>query len=500
MSMYFKGFKIAVTANFVVLVLVGMLLVNIVVTFFWRQHIVHATVDHARSSLSFVSSGMHFFCDTDVEGKEFSTVFLKSFGQDSAISAAVLENGSIRASQGRHGADVEAVLRRAVQLDAETSQAVGGFWSLFGVSARDIVMARPVDNCNGLQAVGMIVHMPDIVAELHGSQYAVWVYLLVNALILTILWFFRMRRLVIAPLENLVDMSESFGIAEVDYIGPVSQKNEFGQLADALGNMLARIERDKAKLSETVASLEEANAQLLANQQVLVEAEKFAAVGRLSAGLAHEIGNPLGIIQGYIELLGRDDIDEAERRQYGERAEKELARVTRLIRQLLDLARKKSDQQSSTSVAPVVDEVVDMLRQQKNTRDIQFSVDCADGQEHVRCSEADLHQVLLNCLLNALDAIHEQDGQEGKIDISCRCRDEDAERVMDIIIQDNGTGIQADGLKNVFDPFFTTKAVGRGTGLGLSVCRSIVETCGGVIRLESEEAVYTRVVTTLPVA
>ncbi|MFN2355915.1 MAG: sensor histidine kinase, partial [Desulfopila sp.] len=381
----------------------------------------------------------------------------------------------------------------------ETSQAVGGFWSLFGVSARDIVIARPVDECNGVEAVAMVVHVPDIVAELHGRQYAVWVYLLVNALILTILWFFRMRRLVIAPLENLVDMSESFGIAEADYIGPVSQKNEFGQLADALGNMLGRIETDKQKLSETVASLEEANAQLRANQQVLVEAEKFAAVGRLSAGLAHEIGNPLGIIQGYIELLGRDDIDEAERVQYRDRADKELARVTGLIRQLLDLARKKSDQQSSTYVAPVIDEVVDMLRQQKNTGDIRFSVACAGVDGQVRCSEADLHQVLLNCLLNALDAIHEQGRVAGEIDLSCRSREEEERRFVDIVIQDNGKGIQADGLKNVFDPFFTTKEVGRGTGLGLSVCRSIVETCGGAIRLESEEAVYTRVVITLPV-
>ena len=113
---------------------------------------------------------------------------------------------------------------------------------------------------------------------------------------------------------------------------------EFGRLNMALNNMLMRIEKDKGTLRETIDSLEEANEELRKAHQEMVRTEKLASVGRLSAGLAHEIGNPIGIIQGYIDLLRQDSLRPEERSQFSQRALAELDRINRLIRQLLNYA------------------------------------------------------------------------------------------------------------------------------------------------------------------
>jgi signal transduction histidine kinase len=389
---------------------------------------------------------------------------------------------------------VKTVLLQTVQLQSTVLTSSGNYLSIMGLSARDITIAMPVEDCNTMEAIGAVVHIPDIVQAIRRKQSLIFVYILVNAIILATLWFFRARRLVFSPLERLVEMSESYDLKSIDYIGSTTRKNEFGQLADALKNMLARIERDKEKLTQTVHSLEDANKQILENQNSLIEAEKFAAVGRLSAGLAHEIGNPLGIIQGYIELLGNDDIPLEDRRQYTTRAEKELSRVTALIQQLLELARKKTGGKSSTRVVPVIHELIEMMAQQKSKQHIKFHTSCDDLSERVQCSEAELHQVLLNCMLNSVDAINEQNIKDGEIQVSCNLLEEDSGKSVQIIIKDNGAGIDKNDLSVIFDPFFTTKAIGHGTGLGLSVSKSIIENCGGTIRLLSEKKMGTSVV------
>jgi signal transduction histidine kinase len=268
-----------------------------------------------------------------------------------------------------------------------------------------------------------------------------------------------------------------------------SGKSEFGHIALALHGMLSKIERDKEKLRETIRSLEQANDQILSNQASLIEAEKFAAVGRLSAGLAHEIGNPLGIIQGYIELLGRSDVTLEERKQYTSRAAKELTRMINLLQQLMNVARKPREESSRCSVNTVVEEAVEMIRYQKSTDTIQFQLDCGNIEEEVKCSEADLHQVLLNCLLNAVDAIHERqreghlDGQ-GAVILATKKIQQEKKDFVKIVIKDNGRGVSEADLSSVFEPFFSTKEVGEGTGLGLAVSRTIIENSGGTIRLE----------------
>jgi signal transduction histidine kinase len=140
-----------------------------------------------------------------------------------------------------------------------------------------------------------------------------------------------------------------------------------------------------------------------------------------------------------------------------------------------------------------------MLSQQKSAKSIHFSVDCDDFSEQALCSEAHLHQVLLNCLLNAVDAVAWRDDGQGRISISCKLVAEGKRKVAVLTIHDNGKGIKDCDISSVFDPFFTTKEVGMGTGLGLSVSRSIIENSGGSISIESDGISGTTVKIILPV-
>ena len=126
-------------------------------------------------------------------------------------------------------------------------------------------------------------------------------------------------------------MSESYHDSDALFFSGEQKRSEFGQLSMALNGMLYRIESDREKLRQTVTSLEAANATLVKTQKEMIRTEKIASVGRLSAGLAHEIGNPIGIVQGYVELLQQADLDPADKQQFAQRALSELDRINKLI-------------------------------------------------------------------------------------------------------------------------------------------------------------------------
>jgi len=278
--------------------------------------------------------------------------------------------------------------------------------------------------------------------------------------------------------------------------------SEFGRLSMALNRMTRRIDADRQRLRETVESLEAANAQLQKTQQEMIRAEKLASVGRLSAGLAHEIGNPIGIIQGYLELLRRENLSPEDRKEFSERATRELERINRLIRQLLDFARTAPPGKHRIGINPLLDDVVDMVSKRKHMENIHFRLSLEAKDDTVVANEEGLQQVFLNCLLNAVDAIAEKtDDGPGEITVTTLNRDSDDSRPEVVIsIRDNGPGIEASDLNNIFDPFFTTKEPGRGTGLGLSVSHAIVEAVGGRISARSEEGKGAEIVVALPVA
>jgi hypothetical protein len=328
------------------------------------------------------------------------------------------------------------------------------------------------------------------------AERIILIYITVNALALSAVFFFRMVSLIVRPIERLAQLARQHSGQEADWFSNDDSGGEFNQLASSLNNMLVRIEHDRQTLRATVAELEAANRQLHERQAELIRAEKLAAAGRLAAGLAHEIGNPLAVIQGYLDLLARSGQNE-ENSDFIRRAVAELERVTRLVRQLLDCARASKGKPEDIALHTLLAEVAELVRVQKAFRQIELVVRAEAAQDSVHADPDQLRQVLLNCLFNSADAISSAGRADGAITLAT---DQPEPGLLRLQIEDNGSGVSAEQLAIVFDPFFTTKEPGRGTGLGLSVSRSIVEAAGGSMTMESRAGQGSTVIIRLPLA
>jgi signal transduction histidine kinase len=299
--------------------------------------------------------------------------------------------------------------------------------------------------------------------------------------------------LYLQPLSRLAKRAEDYK-EDDDMIFTVRKEdNELSRLSKALNSMLKRISADKEKLRSTVQSLEQANQQLKKAQREIIRAEKLASAGRLSAGIAHEIGNPIGIVIGYLELLKQKDITTEEREEYIQRTEEEIDRINTIIRQLLEVSRPSNAGRQAVSVNELIHDTADVLRVQPLMSEIDLSLDLSASQDTVFADPNQLRQVFLNLTINAADAIAaDEKERRGTLNIATRLETHGAnhgkkdETLVKIMFVDNGPGIAEEHLGNIFDPFFTTKDPGKGTGLGLSVSFMIVESIGGRMTVNSE--------------
>jgi two-component system NtrC family sensor kinase len=219
-------------------------------------------------------------------------------------------------------------------------------------------------------------------------------------------------------------------------------------------------------------------------QEGLVRASKLASVGRLAAGIAHEIGNPLAAVRGYLSLL-QGGLDPTQQKEVLERSLKELGRIHETIKKLLTYARRgveTAEPPVPFSSGKVVEEAIGLVRGHPALRVVRIDHPGTDpdGPDAIG-HPGRLNQVLVNLLLNAGQAMEATPDAE----ITVATRTDGA--WLEIVVSDNGPGIPKDKLPLIFDPFFTTKAPGEGTGLGLAVSRALMEAMGGDLQASSEE-------------
>jgi two-component system NtrC family sensor kinase len=213
-------------------------------------------------------------------------------------------------------------------------------------------------------------------------------------------------------------------------------------------------------------------------QGELVESEKHAAVGKLAAGVAHELNNPLTGILTFSEDLLEDAEEASPLYEDLEIIQKETLRCRRIVRDLLDFSRQSKADRQVISLEPVIRRTLNLVQKQAAFHDIDFKTDLNDMDLKVHADPSQLQQVFLNLVINARDAM---DGN-GTIDI--RLIGVPEKRSVIFEIEDNGCGISQENITTVFEPFYTTKAE-HGNGLGLAVVSSIVEEHGGHITAES---------------
>ncbi|MBW1709324.1 MAG: HAMP domain-containing protein [Deltaproteobacteria bacterium] len=351
-----------------------------------------------------------------------------------------------------------------------------GFF-LFG-SDPTLSLAVPLfDGPRAVGVVGLYSSLEDLHASWVRTRWIIFLYLLVDTLVMVIFGTYLLSRRLVRPLARMLIRVRA--LAQGVYqpgLEPVGGAGEIGELEEAFEVMARNLMENRQKLEDNLASLKKA-------QEGLIKSEKMATVGRLAAGLAHELGNPLGSIQGFVHLFRRQDLTEEERLDFLNRLQAELSRVDSIMHSLLDFARPAKMEPGPVDLNKLVTEGLALAEVQKWFQTLEVKTDLAPNLPSARAENNQLTQVLLNLLANAGQAMP----NGGTITVRTGRK---SENEVFISVADTGSGIAAGDLKKIFDPFFTRKEPGEGTGLGLSVSLSIVESFGGRIDAESERGFW----------
>jgi signal transduction histidine kinase len=287
---------------------------------------------------------------------------------------------------------------------------------------------------------------------------------------LTLLTLWLVRRVVTRPMQRLVAAVNAIGSGKLSHrVEEDSGGGELAQLAREFNSMAGSLELARA---EVVREAEER----LALERRLREAEKLAAIGNLAAGLAHQVAAPLNVISGRAELLLRRPEDEPGRARSLRIIIQQISRITTIVRNLLDFARRREPRVQPVDLGAVVDGVVEFLESELERGGVELERSGA-ASAYVQGDPDLLHQVLVNLVLNALQAMEESEGPH-----RLAIRLETTESAVAVEVEDTGPGLSPDVRERMFQPFYTTKE--RGTGLGLVVARYIVEEHAGSLVAE----------------
>lgn len=273
------------------------------------------------------------------------------------------------------------------------------------------------------------------------------------------------------------------------------------QMGAELVKVNEELRANERALKNILFDLKKSNDDLRSTQSQLVQSEKMSAVGQLSAGIAHEIKNPLSIILLSVDSLEShsEKLDEKERRKLG-MIRNSAERANKIVGDLLKFSRYSTLDLKKQNLIPIIEDAISLIQNTAVIKQVEVNKDfSADTAIPIDADQILLQQVFLNLFGNALDAM--DDG--GVLDIKIRLRNssKDANKQEVVVdIRDTGGGIAGPILHRIFEPFFTTKEPGKGTGLGLSIVYMIVERHGGRIDVESQEGEGTRFSVVLPLA
>jgi two-component system NtrC family sensor kinase len=277
--------------------------------------------------------------------------------------------------------------------------------------------------------------------------------------------YFYLKRMM-RPIDNIVCMCKKLMEGDLSARCLINPPGEMGMLCSTINQLADSFERFQKNLERET-------------QLQIGQSEKLAAIGRLAAGVAHEINNPLTSILSFAHLMKqKKNNDEQDIRDLNVIIE-ETNRVRNIVRELLDFARQSPAIKEDLDINQLLQQLVSLIRKQKEFRTIRFNEDYDQKLPLFHADKNQLQQVFLNLLMNSAEAIE----KEGTITIGTSYRND---RFV-IRIEDNGCGIKAEELDKIFDPFYTTKPVGKGTGLGLSVSYGIIKQYAGEIHCESKE-------------
>lgn len=312
---------------------------------------------------------------------------------------------------------------------------------------------------------------------------AITIYVLAFSIVISgvlciILWNF-----VSTPLSILAHGMRKVAAGDLDHKIEILRKDEIGELAQTFNSMNDELRKAKNELMEWGHTLElkvqEKTEAIHRAQQQLVHSEKLASLGRMAAGVAHEINSPLTGIVTFGHLLRKKFPEGSEDREDIEVIIDQANRCSNIIKGLLGFARATTADKAPTNINDVLNSSLNIVRNKADFFNIKLSTELDPELKMVKADAPQLQQVFLNMIVNAADAC------EGKGSITIRTSNihDSGEDYAQIEFRDTGYGIKDEDLEKIFEPFFTTKPVGKGTGLGLAVSHGIIQDHGGKITI-----------------
>jgi signal transduction histidine kinase len=268
----------------------------------------------------------------------------------------------------------------------------------------------------------------------------------------------------------------------------VVRRDELGTIATRLNEMLDQLERSNLSLQDRIEDatrdLSLRNAQLAASRNLLfaareslARAERVAALGQVAANVAHQVGTPLNLVSGYIQMIRDDPRTDDRIRSRLQTVNGQIQNVTRVVRTLLDYARQPSGF-DMVALSEIIERVREIAQPRLSASHIQSQISIPDGLPPIRADVTQLEMALLNLVTNALDAMP----HGGTLSITATSRP-DAIRLE---VADTGPGIPAEIMERLFEPWLTTKPTGQGTGLGLAIVRDVITAHGGTVSASNQ--------------
>lgn len=342
-----------------------------------------------------------------------------------------------------------------------------------------------VDRAAGPQVVRVRAPYGPVRERAQAAAGRILFYLVLDGVVLVVLATLLIGRGVVRRLARVDEAIARVERLELDTPLLMEEGDEIGRMAGTVRRMVERLRDDKLRKEAYIAELEQANRALTETREGLARSEKLATVGRLAAGVAHEIGNPVAAILGYLDILRMRKASAPG--EYLERIERETRRVDRIVRDLLDFARPRDLVTGPISVEAVIAAATRLVTPQPKWHSMTLAVEIAPGLPAVLGQEHYATQVLVNLLINAAEAC----GGRGQVRLSARAK---GDTQLEVTVEDDGPGISPEQLSRLFEPFFTTKAPGEGTGLGLAISHRLMESFGGSLGAANREgggAVFT---------
>jgi signal transduction histidine kinase len=385
-----------------------------------------------------------------------------------------------------------------------------------GLETRD-VETRPAGADDSLYRVfapiweeGRVSGAVEVIEKLDSAPTIAWNYARgalwlapLAILAITLGVFLLFRHFVHHPVGRLLDAMERVKAGDLSAQAPESARDEIGTLTREFNRMLTRLremttERETqnqileqrvreatAELAERNEQLEERNLELYQTTRRMTELERLAAAGQLAAQFAHEVGTPLNLISGHVQLLlaGPARDTGAERTRL-ETISEQIERIERIVRRMLDRTRPEAGEFAPLDLNVLLRRIFDATEPTLDASRVKLTTSLAADLPHVSGDADRLQQVFINLVNNALDAM--RTGGELRVNTSFEAGDGDGAGSIHVDFSDTGTGMSEQVRAHIFDPLYTTKERGRGTGLGLVVVRQVVGEHGGHIEVASE--------------